>query len=171
MKYDKSYALEKASHSLRSLSSIAEEVSRSELNPSQQERLLFPLSIALWNITKALSCITETEWSINDPDLVLHKHEEGLQELLVKYGVMDGSQTNRYQRFAVAKRLLDLTRLDRGDARTLCHEVLLTAPKEQPFIKLAECLEEVTMCSRDWNQFRATAEGLLRSVVERDGRV
>ena len=166
MEYDGTYCKEKGTNVLWSLLQLAQAAETTKSLGELQGDTTRLIGEALWNLTKVLSCVSEVDWFTTDRDLVLEHGEEGLEELLVRYGWMSEKSTTRYKRMDRAMRVLDLSQRPRAEARTLCHDILREHPGHPCFNELADVLENVTQGVAPWLTFQKASQRILPPLIE-----
>ncbi|MFP3043374.1 hypothetical protein LQZ19_16290 [Treponema primitia] len=83
------------------------------------------LQAVLWDLTKIYAFSNGTVWDPSDRDLVLEKLDEGLEELQVKYGLLEKTkkQKHREQYTMFINKIEQLLNGERSPNRTLLHEL------------------------------------------------
>jgi hypothetical protein len=160
MNYDKGYCLEKGKNVLNDLRFILADLERDELSPKDLKAAIrSSISSALWNLTKVMSCVSETGWDSEDREKVMGGGEEGVEDLLVRYGWLTKEQTKKYRIGVAAKRLYHLSKGERSPSRTLMHEALRSIPDgTPPFEPLRDMLENVTQGVGKWSELQKWCE-------------
>jgi hypothetical protein len=168
MKIIPEYSLEKIEATLRNLSYIAEFLNDASLSEDdRKDRIVCFLGLALRDFTKAVSSLTQTEWTGDEAALFISEPVKGLEKLLVKYGRLSATKEDRIRALEIhlaeqCQQFLEIA--DRAPARTQLHELLRRYPTANPIIEsLRDELEKVHQGQNAWNEFRIEA---MRGVSE-----
>jgi hypothetical protein len=133
------------------------------------------VSVALWDTTKIASTVSDTSWSPEEGRLILYEGRDGLEKLLVKYGELGETTKQRKEReltehkarlSELAAEILDLSRLEQGEGRTLIYAKIMECRLSDPVIDQAkELLEPVTMGDKSWSEFQSEMRALLGPIA------
>jgi len=168
------WVAEKSQHVLEGVSELYEEIhKRDGVPPEITEAVEFWLSPVIYDATKLLAFATDKEWSTEDRDAICDHGRSGLEQVLVKYGLLCEDQTTTGRQRVQAQSLLgnleELRALLNGPpypSRTMIHEVLLQVRlKDQRIDALSELTERVAMGELSWEEYRKQASVLLENVV------
>ncbi len=168
--FDLSYLMDKSEQVLLAINEALKIVRNPDLSARKSEDALCFLSNAIHDLSKVFACLSGTEWSPDDADLILDYGDEGLEDFRAKHGLMDITRTARHKRLTAAKELLERSQLEEPLGRQQCYDIVYTAPKERPFQELADLLEDVQMRNKPWSEFQHAAMELLPDVVKNEGR-
>lgn len=172
--YIGTWLVEKSQSVLENVVKLCEDFRRREDLPEEFAKA-FPSYLVpiLYNSTKILSFATDKEWSIKDPDLIWEKGRDGLEEVLVKYGLLDEDKTVEGKRKIrarnVASDLEELKHLLRGTkypSRTLIHELLRKIDIQDPLLdEISGLTESLTMGELSWDEYANSASRLVDNLI------
>jgi hypothetical protein len=170
------YFVEKSARALRSLARILEAVRKSKsLEKSSKEDIENEISKALWEVTKVAAVAAGVSWSPEEGRLILYEGWDGLETLLVKYGELTETTKQRRERELaehkarlsdLAADILQLSRQDRGEGRTLIYTRIQESRLDDPIIdQIEDLLEPITMGEKSWLDFREELAALLEPII------
>jgi hypothetical protein len=170
-----SWLNEKSGNVVKYLSYLTEIIKKNEDKISKEicEDIYFYLSPALIDATKVYGFICDSkEQSGNEGELIFDKGNDGLEEVLVKFGQLD--KTSRMKKIEdLSEFVLKLEQLIKGDKsnRTLVHEALAkyqnrTNKVKSEIEKLENSIEKVTMGESSWGVFVTTAKYIIPQLKE-----
>ncbi len=156
---------EKSLSVVKSLAHIASQHDEPESN----DELTSGIYKALYDATKILSFSCGAQWEISDPKLISSKGSDGVEELLVKYGVINETKIQKLNRLN-QEAILDILGLLKNnnayEARTLIHEILYKLHStNEKWEKIKSLTEELTMNDIDWEAYRDKLKRILDSMA------
>ncbi len=123
------------------------------------------LYLVFENSTKILSFASGAEWQARDRDTIIEQGTSGLEEVLVKYGLLDETSEDKRTRKiqAFVKKFKVLVHEPGHIARTRIHEMLVKEGFEDPATnEISGLIEKVTMGELPWEEFVNLATDLIR---------
>jgi len=123
------------------------------------------LYLVFENSTKILSFASGAEWQARDRDTIIEQGTSGLEEVLVKYGLLDETSEDKRTRKiqAFVKKFKVLVHEPGYIARTRIHEMLVKEGFEDPTTnEISDLIEKVTMGELPWEEFVNLATDLIR---------
>jgi hypothetical protein len=127
--------------------------------------------VILWDLTKIYGFSNGANWEPSDRDMVLDKLDDGLEELQVKYGLLDKTkkqeQQEQYNTFV--NEIKHLLSGERSPNRTFLHEIFdnnrniidKKTIQGRIFINIEKELENVTDGVLEWSDFVIKAKEYL----------
>jgi hypothetical protein len=133
-----------------------------------QDKVRSNLYSAAYDVTKLLSFSCGSPWHTSDPDLIVEKGSNGLEELLVKYGALKetkGDERHRKQNEILIDILIALDSDTASTARTSIHELLAKVPPtDDEWEPIKDLTESLTMGEITWTTYQSTAKALLSAI-------
>jgi hypothetical protein len=130
-----------------------------------QDKVRSNLYAAAYDATKLLSFSCGSYWNTSDPDLIVEKGRNGLEELLVKYGVLKETtedERHRKSNEILIDILIALNSDTASTARTSIHELLAKIPSsDHEWEPIKDLTESLTMGEMTWTAYKSTAKILL----------
>jgi hypothetical protein len=126
----------------------------------------------LWDLTKIYSSANGAHWDADDRDLILNYLYEGLEELQVKYGILNKTKKQEkqesYENFIT--RLKELLNGERSPNRTFLHELFnsnrtvidINTIQGRMLIRIENELEDVTQGDLSWEDFVGKANEYIK---------
>lgn len=147
---------------------------RRDLPNGVKDELRWWLNLSYGDVTKILSFCSGKEWSTRDVSLMLNKGSVGLEEVLVKYGLLKETSEQKQQRESIertpefvefANRLWTLVHLPpRGDARTLLNKLLDEQKIKHPlYDEASRLIDEVNLGNMLWDDYCKQIQELFNS--------
>ncbi len=157
------------------LKNIAKIVDTLNEDPCQdgsiKNEIIKNLHVATHDATKLLSFSCGASWNTSDNSLILTKGSNGLEKLLVKYGVFEETKKQEKQRKnseIIAEIFLFLNSNEPSSARTCIHEVLAKISiLEKEWEPFKELTEDLTMGDISWDFYKSQAKDELRLLSSR----
>jgi len=150
----KSWEIEKSGSVIDHLAKIVDVLK----NDSSQDDIKDHLAYALNDATKIWAYFYDalSEWKPGDPERIMDRGSEGIEELAVFYGALKEtalSKEIRESREALSK-IREYIQGPRSPNRTLIHDVLSPLDHKKPWIDKVESLTmTVSMGEKEWSDY------------------
>ncbi|MFZ5586549.1 MAG: hypothetical protein ACOZHQ_11515 [Thermodesulfobacteriota bacterium] len=163
-----SWCSEKSQSVLFTFTTLLSMINRcTDLNQETREYLQAIISGGIWNGSKLLALSCGADWQPMDADDIFGKGREGLENILVEYGLLSETSQDRIkwnilQFYISIEALVDGPRVPN---RTLLHALLAKRELDHSGVTLiSELLEKVTMGDLDWDKFVEEAKIIINHV-------
>jgi len=166
------YYQEKATNSLRNLVYVIESLNREKNNlPSQLfSELQGGIIVAMHNLTNVVAglagSLDKHDW--HDHELIIEKGQQGLEEVLFKYGCITEPEHIRRERNRTGfiQRIIDLSELEAREARTAIYDEVAAFGLYDSLSKnVIDLIEPVTNEVKSWGQFQQEIKQLLQPLI------
>jgi len=173
-RYIESWVVEKSRSVLENVVELYEDFRRGDDLPEELVKTFqLHLHPVIYNSTKILSFTTSKEWAVRDPYSIWEQGGTGLDEVLVKYGLLDEGETAEAKKRARIQSLLrelgELKELLSGmryPSRIWIHGVLLPIHIQDPLLdEILHLTERVTMGELSWDEYVNSASRLVEDLT------
>jgi aminopeptidase-like protein len=173
-RYIESWVVEKSRSVLENVVELYEDFrKRDDLPEEFVKTFQLHLHSVIYNSTKILSFATSKEWAVRDPYSIWEQGRTELDEVLVKYALLDKGETAEAKKRARIQSLLrDLEELKellsetRYPSRTWIHGFLLRIHIQDPLLaEISHLTERVTMGELSWDEYVNSASRLVENLL------